>query len=726
MNVNNKYMYIVYIMVVCVIIIKGETMTAVITGIGITSSCGNSDDEINHHIGLGSSGISDITYFDTNDFIGKKAGSIDNQIWDHVKSISRNRNVDISSALSIYTIGKLLSNHHIKDHSRVAISLGSCNGGLDSFTKYIEDGRLSDLKNYPVYKQASDIADYFGFVGPKYTFNSACAASGNAITFASDLIESDDIDYVIAGGCDPMSKWVLAGFNSLRALNSENCIPYGKDYGLNLGEAATFFIIESKNQAIRENKKIYGEIVGYGLSNDAYHPTAPDKDGKGIATAISMALENSSLEPNDIFYINSHGTGTRANDLAEYNGFKRVFKDKLPFISSMKGYAGHNLGAAASTELAFSLIGINNKVIYPNYGLKEYREGCEDEQILKHPVFLNDQKDIYILNNNAAFGGQNVAIVLHINLENNYSLDIEDVVEDKKVYIDGWSQAINDCYSSSENRVGNIDDKKPLKSIYSSLYKRRMNALTQYSIIAAKLALNEEQSDDFGLIYGTPFGSLNSTEKYVNSIQDHGFSNASGAHFPDLVLNSTAGRICQSLGLKGFSSSCSSGPNEGGETLSLAFEALKQDRTKKLLVGIGQEKSKFASKLIQKEVCNYASFFNLKNYRTEKTIAELVSVKIKGFMDGEDLLKKLKLSLVEIGDFHDYSKVIVLNNTNHDIYHVLKETGFGNIDYINENDNLIDESFNRLMSNLILNKVLLISITDNHELALVSTKNMEE
>ena len=230
-------------------------MTAVITGIGITSSCGNSIDEIKSQMGQGKSGISGINYFDTTDLMGGKVGNIDNSIWDKVDELSKSNNIDISSALSIYTIEKLLSAYNITDYSRVALSLGTCNGGFDSLTKYLSNNELSTLKNYPSYKQVYDIANYFGFSGPRYTFNSACTASGNAITFASDLVEHEDVDYVIAGGCNQMSKWVLASFNSLRALNPENCQPYGKEYGLNLGEAATFFIIENKNKALKKDEK---------------------------------------------------------------------------------------------------------------------------------------------------------------------------------------------------------------------------------------------------------------------------------------------------------------------------------------------------------------------------------------------------------------------------------------------------------------------------------------
>lgn len=361
-------------------------MTAAIVGIGITSSCGETFKDIEQSVGQGKSGISKIDYFDTSDLTCGIAGNVSKKVWEDVLQIAEMNELDWSSSLSIYTIQRLLKSYSVSRKQKIGLSLGTCNGGIHSLAEYFDTSDEKFLKNYPPYVQSKDIANYFDFQGPKYCFNSACAASANAIAYGAEMVNNGDADIVVTGGCDPMSEWVFAGFNSLRTFNKKNCMPYGKEFGLNLGEAATYFLIEDKERAIEQGHKIYAEILGHGLSNDAYHPTAPDKNGSGIAYAIKMALRNSNLETKDILYINSHGTGTKANDSAEYNGFKAVFGDNMPFVSSMKGYVGHNLGAAASTELAISLIGMNSqKVLYPNFNLTDYRDDCNDDHLLKKP-----------------------------------------------------------------------------------------------------------------------------------------------------------------------------------------------------------------------------------------------------------------------------------------------------------------------------------------------------
>lgn len=597
-------------------------MTVVITGIGITSSGGNSIKEVEENIGKGKSGISKITYFDTDNLLCNVAGNLKHDIWNEIEKISNDLNIDWSSALSIYTIKKLLKEVNL-DTKDVGLSLGTCNGGIHSLAEYIQLNKNNALKNYPAYIQSKNIEDFFGFKGPKFSFNSACAASANAISYGAQMINDKKAKYVISGGCDPMSEWVFAGFNSLRTFNPNNCQPYGKEIGLNLGEGATYFLLEDKEHALKNNHHIYAEILGYGLSNDAYHPTAPEPDGTGITKAICSALKNSNVAPEKITYVNSHGTGTAANDVAEFTGIKNAFKPykHMPYVSSVKGYVGHNLGAAASTELAITLIGLKNKVLYPNYNLTEYREGCEDNHILKNKVELKSD-DVYFINNNAAFGGQNVATVFHSNLRNNYSKNKKlQQISKRNVYINNFAYSSLDSYYS-KNSNGKLSSKKPLKKYDKDLYKRRMNDLTQVSIIAGAES-KSETIEKLGLIYGTPLGSMISTKKYIDSILNNGFDKASGVYFPDLVINSTAGHICQALNLKQYSSSISSGGDEDLKSLQIGFEAIQKGYANDLLIGAGEEDSPLANKIMKKNTQTISAFLKISNNKTSNTVGKI-------------------------------------------------------------------------------------------------------
>lgn len=698
-------------------------MTAVIVGIGITCSCGESGSEIDKNIMNKDSGISPIDYFDTSELSCGIAGNLSPSIWKKVLEISKNNQIDWSSSLSVYTIKKLMDNYKIDDDEKVGLSLGTCNGGIHSLAEYYDTKEQAVLRNYPPYIQSYDISRFFNFNGPKYCFNSACAASANAIAYGAEMIENDDADVVISGGCDPMSEWVFAGFNSLRTFNSKNCMPYGKEYGLNLGEAATFFIIESKNKALENGHKIYAEILGHGLSNDAHHPTAPDKEGAGIAYAINMALKNSGLLPKDILYINSHGTGTKANDSAEYRGFKSVFGSDMPFISSMKGYVGHNLGAAASTELAISLIGISRrKLLYPNYNLKDYRDDCNDNHILRDSYDLTEYSDINFINNNAAFGGQNVAVVFHVNLNGDYDKDITKSLQQRPVYINGYGIA-NDSKYASPSENGELSNAKPLKVKYPRLYKRRMNSLTQISIIAAKLALDSSSNDRrMGLVYGTPFGSLMSTQKYVESIKNYGFKNASGAYFPDLVMNSTTGHICQALSLKDYSSSISTGGDEDIKSLVIAHNAINKEYVSDMLVGAGQENTDLGNRMLSRDIVNHATFLTLSSKRYSSSIAKVSKTGTIGFKNQRDLLQRIS-KLIGESTLKDNVRIIIHNNNDAiQSDEILKTFNDNRISI--EKRGFADSSFVSLINNLTKDKLILMSISQINDLSFIEVENL--
>ena len=639
-----------------------KEMSVVITGIGITSSAGESIDEVEYNIGHGKSGISKIDYFDTDKLLCKVAGNLKKETWNKIQKLSEELDVDWSSGLSIFTIKKLIEQYDLNTED-VGLSLGTCNGGIHSLAEYVNNGNEKSLRNYPAYVQSKNIEYFFVFKLSKFSFNSACAASANAISYGAQMINDKEAEYVISGGCDPMSRWVFAGFNSLRALNSNNCQPYGTELGLNLGEGATYFLLEDKEHAIRKKHHIYAEVLGYGLSNDAYHPTAPDPDGSGITMAITAALKNAGVGSQNILYVNSHGTGTEANDAAEFAGIKNAFKSSgnMPYVSSVKGYVGHNLGAAASTELAITLIGLKNNILYPNYNLKKYRKGCEDDHILKERIELNNlkQEDVFFVNNNAAFGGQNVATVFRTNLKDDYSSSQSSGKRtNQKVFINnfGFSDFMS-YYSNFSN--GTLSSNKPLKEYNKKLYKRRMNDLTQVSIIAGSEA-KLTPSEKMGLIYGTPLGSMISTKKYIDSIVKDGFDKASGVYFPDLVINSTAGHVCQALNLKQYSSSISSGGDEDLKSLQIGVEAIKKGFVDNLLVGAGEENSPLANEIMQGNVQTVSAFLNISNSKRESSIGEIQfvdSTNIKNKKRVADIITNLKTKL------KDECKLYIQNNS---------------------------------------------------------------
>ncbi|WP_139008750.1 beta-ketoacyl synthase N-terminal-like domain-containing protein [Lactococcus lactis] len=611
-----------------------------IVGISSISSAGSSSNEILSKIKEGISSISEITYFDTTPFMSGVAGNISVGIWKEVMQISQDRDIDVSSALSILSIKKLIEDVR-PETDKISLSVGTCNGGIASLENFFYTNEKSKLLNYPIYKQLNDISNYFGFQGKKYLFNNACSASGMALSYGADLISSGRSEVVIVGGSDPMSKMVFAGFNSLKAMNSDICEPYGKKIGLNLGEGATYFMLENISRAKKMGHKIFATILGYDTSNDAYHPTAPDVEGTGISSAIKGAISNSNLSPQDIVFINSHGTGTKANDISEFTGIKNVFGDSdLPYICSMKGYIGHNLGAAASTELALSLFALQEGMIVPNKPFERYRDGCDDKRIIKKTKRVSG--DVVFINDNAAFGGHNVATALKVNTNGMYEQDmsLSLFTKEKEVYIDSISYVDNKIQKTL-HETEELKGKSGLKEYNSSLYQRRMNELTQLSIIAADLAIEDKKKDNCGLIFGTPFGSMSSAEKYMQSIFEGGVDKASGIYFQDLVLNSTAGRICKAFGLKEYSASLSSGGNEDLKSLEVGFNAIKNGYCESLLVGAGHEKSELIDGILPDQFGSCATFAYLTTDRTNARF-KVKNVDSFSFETYESLFEKTK------------------------------------------------------------------------------------
>jgi 3-oxoacyl-[acyl-carrier-protein] synthase-1 len=222
------------------------------------------------------------------------------------------------------------------------------------------------------------------------------------------LIHHGYLDAVLVGGVDPLSRFTLNGFNALMILDREWCCPFDQNRrGLNLGEGAGFIVIEKESSVKERAAKSYCSLAGYANANDAYHQTASSPDGEGAFMSMSKALEMSGLRPDEIDYINVHGTGTSNNDLSEGLALKRVFGDTLPPFSSTKAFTGHTLGAAAGVEAVISILAIEHGLIFPNLNFSEpiVEFGVAPvTKLISRPVRT-------VLSNSFGFGGNNSTLV---------------------------------------------------------------------------------------------------------------------------------------------------------------------------------------------------------------------------------------------------------------------------------------------------------------------------
>lgn len=503
---------------------------------------------------------------------------------------------------------------------RWGVALGTCNGGIVSLEEQWTVTELDEARTarYPFYQQGDDVAAYFGAGGPVATMNTACAASGNAIGYAYDMIRWGYADAMLAGGSDPLSHAVYAGFNVLRALNPVPTSPFASRFGLSLGEGAAIVVLEPLERALARGATVYAEICGYGLSNDAHHETAPQPEGRGIQGAVTMAMRHAGASLSQIEYINAHGTGTQANDQAEILGLRSVFGDRLPDIplSSSKAYFGHTLGAAASIEFTTSLYAIRQGWLPATLHYDEPRAGCEGLSIVANR--MEEGRPAFILNNNSAFGGHNVSLVARTGLADAAQDHNPAAVRyrpERRIGLVGIGAVLGSGVrrggisgvsgvsgaSGTGDSTPDTADAKPgactfsLKDLDPGLYERRMNRLCQFSIGAARTALADAgwdgsaAGDAIGFIYGTSRGSTESIGKFLHSVFVNGPEQASSIYFPFTVINSIAGKTAEKLELGGFSSSLSSGGTEGILAVAYACDSIRSGVHDRFLVAAGDE-----------------------------------------------------------------------------------------------------------------------------------------
>ncbi|MCX6266713.1 MAG: beta-ketoacyl-[acyl-carrier-protein] synthase family protein, partial [Bacteroidetes bacterium] len=306
--------------------------------------------------------------------------------------------------------------HRYKTGLISATTVGGMDRSEDFFATFLADqkkGRMIDIVNHDCGDSTERIAAHLGIKDFVTTISTACSSSVNAMMFGSNLIKTGQLDRVVVGGADSVTKFTLNGFNTLMILDKTGCHPFDENRaGLTLGEGAAYLVLESEEVVMKEQKAVLAEVLGYGNANDAFHQTASSPDGTGAFLAMSKAISKSGLKPEDIDYINVHGTGTQNNDLSEGIALERIFGNHVPPFSSTKGYTGHTLGAAGAVEAVISILALKHQVIFPSLNfstpMKELHIQPVSVKIRCNPT----RKLQHVLSNSFGFGGNNSAVVL--------------------------------------------------------------------------------------------------------------------------------------------------------------------------------------------------------------------------------------------------------------------------------------------------------------------------
>lgn len=280
-------------------------------------------------------------------------------------------------------------------------------GGMDMtekyFYSYADDPAIQHyIASHDAGVSTQHIADDLGLKGFVTTISTACSSAANAIMLGARLIRSGRLDRVIVGGTDALSKFTLNGFNTLMILSDSYCKPFDQHRkGLNLGEAAAYLVLESDELIAKENKPVLAYLSGYGNANDAFHQTASSENGEGAYLAMQKAFAVGGIRPEQIDYINVHGTATPNNDLSEGRAIVRAFGEQVPVFSSTKAFTGHTLAAAAAIEAVYSILAIQEGVVFANLN---FETPMQEFDLVPQNTLL--RKDInYVLSNSFGFGG---------------------------------------------------------------------------------------------------------------------------------------------------------------------------------------------------------------------------------------------------------------------------------------------------------------------------------
>ena len=397
---------------------KIKTPRVAITGMGIISAIGNSVESNKKALFASENGIGNITLINTIHLDAIKVGEVklSNEALISALQLSENNNFSRTALLGLFAAKAAVKNSGIKDISAYKTGLISATtvGGMDKTELYLKQFESNPkIQKYIASHHAGDstqkIADALGIIDFVTTISTACSSATNAIMLGARFIKSGKLDRVIVGGTDALSKFTINGFKTLMIQSEELCKPFDANRnGLNLGEAAAYLVLESEQIAIKENKPILAYVSGYANANDAFHQTASSHNGEGAFLAIDKALQNASLLPRDINYINAHGTATPNNDLSESVAIKRIFEDKVPDFSSTKAFTGHTLAAAGAVEAVFSVLALQEQVVFPNINF----ETEIPETGLKPVTELKRNQIQNVLSNSFGFGGNCSTLIL--------------------------------------------------------------------------------------------------------------------------------------------------------------------------------------------------------------------------------------------------------------------------------------------------------------------------
>ncbi len=548
---------------------KNMSGTISVTGMGIICAIGNNRQEVLDALRKKASGIGKMKYLPsvhTDIPVGEIKLSTEEM--KQRLGLSGDEPVSRTSVMGAIAVREALRQAGIEDVSgkRVALISGTTVGVMDVteqiFEKTGTDPELLGLPHsHECGRSTEEIALYAGLQDARCcTICTACSSALNAIMVGSEMLKNDEVDLVVAGGSEPLSKLHLNGFNTLMILDRERCRPFDETRaGLNLGEGAAFVVLQ---------KDVPGGLAfirGYANRCDAFHQTATSKNGEGAFQAMTEALRMAGLQPKDIQYINAHGTGTPDNDASETAAFKRVFGAELPDMSSTKSYTGHTTSAAGSVETVICLLAMENDFVPASLGWQHPMP----DGVIPSPGRTGVKLD-HVMCNSFGFGGNDSSLILS---KDKAPTDEVALLDESRIRI-----AARSIVSSEEELSG-------LRAFLPPMETRRMSKIMKASLLSAFTVLQEagiERPD--AIIAATSKGMLELSTLFLQDIVDNQEQQLKPTVFMQSTHNTIASAIAIQTQCHGYNITYSQGDDSAAWAIRDAKMLLRKGEARTVLV----------------------------------------------------------------------------------------------------------------------------------------------
>ena len=564
----------------------------VITGEGIISAIGNDKATVLQSLLDGRSGIVEMKHLHSSHHelpVGEV--QLSNDEMKAMLALPIEEQTSRTSLMGMLAVRQALAEAQLPEtaskNRRVVLISGTTVGGMDITEQYYDSFATSDehldcLKKHDCGSSTEEIAAMFG-ISECTTISTACSSAANALILGANLLKTGQADLVIAGGSEALTRFHLNGFNSLMILDHEPCRPFdAQRAGLNLGEGAAFVVMETEASARERGAEIHAWLTGYGNACDAFHQTASSDNGEGAYRAMTEALEMAQLKPEDIDYVNAHGTGTPNNDLSESAALKRVFAEKMPLISSTKAFTGHTTSASGSIESVICLLAMQHHFVPANLRW--------EHQIPDGITPTTGVKDVtlkHVVCNAFGFGGNDSSLILSAvpvaGEESAVAISDDDIRVATKVEITS-----EEALSEIRNYV------KPLEA-------RRMGKIMKSSLLSSLKAMEQagiEKPD--AIITATALGCLENSELLLNQLQEEGEVMLKPTYFMQSTHNTIGSGIAIFTKCHGYNVTYTHGKDSLEWALRDARMLLKSGKAKNVLVGLHDETTPLYRSLMQR------------------------------------------------------------------------------------------------------------------------------